>query len=242
MRFPSILTILLVLTVATETHGRPYSPHSGKWMWDNSDVVCAVRMTKWTVQESAPGEKVLVIEYSDLQSFKGAERLPKGGALVLRVPELMDGIRIGFSREFSDNEVTLLFLENESGVLGAAGDDQMQFSASFEYKDPLSHFHSLKDLLLFAANRPRNRSISFLEFFSGFQDQDLRSCLSALSRSSDSETAYSALTILFQDDDPNAAKLAIAAIQREKDKLSPEMIRYLEDKIQNTTNPTQSPL
>lgn len=243
MRPSSILMLLLVLATATAVHGRPYNMHSGKWMWDSSDVVCAVRMTKWTARESAPGQMVLVIEYSDLKSFKGADRLSKSGSLVMSVPDLMEGVRNGFSRECTDNHASLLFLKNESGVLQAPTDGEGQFCPVFDYDGPLSRFHSFKELLLYAAGTQPDNCYAFFELMTGFDDPALRDWLVAKSRSSDLRTAYFALSTLSRDKDPDAYELAEAALKRGKETMSPELRKSFEYLIENTEHfATQPPL
>lgn len=235
--------LLIILATASATHGRPYNMHSGKWMWDNSDVVCAVRMTKWTARESALGQMVLVIEYSDLKSFKGAERLPHSGSLVMSVPVLLEGVRNGFSRECTDNHASLLFLKNESGILQPPADGEGQFTAGFLYDGPLSRFQSFKEFLLYAADSPQDVFYSFFDLMTGFEDQELRNCLVEKTRSTDLETAYHALATLSRDKDPDAYELAEAALERGKDTMSPDLRKSFEHLLQHTEHfATQPPL
>ncbi len=187
MRVFSSLMVLFLLIAGAGAYGRPYSFHSGKWMWDNSDVVCAVRMTKWTVKESAPGQMVLVIEYRDLKSFKGAESLPQRGSLVMSVPEMLEGVRNGYSRECPDNRASLLFLKNESGILQSPPGGDGQFSPVFKDDGPLSRFQTFKELLLYAAGDQPDNSYAFFDLMTGFEDQELHDWLVAKSRSNDFE-------------------------------------------------------
>jgi len=236
MRLSSILMVLLGLAISPLAHGRPYNTHTGKWMWDNSDIVCAVRMTKWTARESSPGEMVLVIEYSDLKSFKGAEQLPQSGAFILNIPDFIADQRLpkGFSREFSDNEVSLLFLKNESGILQPPTDGEGQFSPAFQDDGPISRFQSFKELLLYAAGAQPDNCYAFFDLMTGFEDQELCDWLVAKSRSSDLRTAYLALSTLSRDKDPDAYELAEAALERGKDTMSSELRKSFEHLIQNT--------
>jgi hypothetical protein len=205
-------------------------------MWDHADIVCAVRMTKWTARESSPGEMVLVIEYSDLKSFKGAEQLPQSGAFILNIPDFIADQRLpkGFSREFSDNEVSLLFLKNTSGILQPPSDGEGQFSEVFKHEGPLAQFNSFKELLFCAADSPPDNCYGFFDLMTGFEDQELRDFLAAKSRSADLRTAYLALIILSRDKDPDVNKLAKAALERGKDTISPDLRRSLERLIQET--------
>lgn len=243
MRLPSVLTVLLILAAPLAAFGRPFSPHTGTWMWENSEFVFAIRMTKWTVLESAPGQLSLMIEYSELQSFKGAEHFSKSGKFILNVPHIIEdqGLRKGFSRECTDNLVSLLFLKNESGILQPPTGGEEEFGPGFPYDGPISRFQSLKDLLLYAGSRPLAESHSFLELMSGFKDQELRGRLAEVSRSSDPGTAYFALLALYRGGDSNASKLAQEALERCKDTFSPGMKRDLEDRVQKYP-PTQPPL
>lgn len=236
MRLPSILMVLLGLAISPLAHGHPYSTHTGKWMWDNSDIVCAVRMTKWTARESSPGEMVLVIEYSDLKSFKGAEQLPQSGAFILNIPDFIADQRLpkGFSREFSDNEVTLLFLKNESGILQPPTDGEGQFSPAFQDDGPISRFQSFKELLLYAAGAQPDNCYAFFDLMTGFEDQELRDWLVAKTRSADSRTASFALDTLATEKDPETNKLAKAVLERCKDTISPESRKLLEHLIEKT--------
>lgn len=234
MRFPSILMVLLVLAILPLAHSRPYNMHSGKWMWDNSDVVCAVRMTKWTARESAPGQMVLVIEYSDLKSFKGADRLSKSGSFVMSIPDMLKGVRNGFSRECTDNHASLLFLKNESGILQAPTDGEGQFCPAFEYDGPLSRFRSFQELLLYAAGTQPDNCHAFYELMTGFDDREFRDFLVAKSRSDDFREAYFALSTMSRDKDPDAYELAEAALKRGKDTMSPDLRKSFEYLIKNT--------
>lgn len=241
MRLSSILMVLLGLATSPIVHGRPYTMHTGKWMWDKSDVVCAVRMTKWTARESAPGQMVLVIEYSDLKSFKGADRLPKSGSFVMRVPDMLEGVRNGFSRESTDNLVSLLFLKNESGILQPPTDGEGQFSPAFQDDGPISRFQSFKELLLYAAGAQPDNCYAFFDLMTGFEDQELRDWLVAKSRSSDIRTAYLALSTLSREKDPDAYQLAEAALKRGKDTMSAELRKSFEYLIQNTEHFAKPP-
>jgi len=241
MRLPSILTILLVLVVATTTHGRPYSPHRGSWMWENSEFVFAARIIKVTANESNSGQVTLVLEYKDLQSFKGAEWFQKKGRFIVTFPSTT-GERTGsYSREFPGNWVSLFFLNNKEGTLHPPEDAEMQFSASIAYDGPLSQLRFLKDLLIYAGGHPLAESHDFIDLMSGFRDPEIRACLANISRSSDPGTAYFALLALFRGNAPNASKLAQEALERCKDTLSPGMKRDLEDRVQKYP-PTQPPL
>lgn len=236
MRLLSILMVLLGLATSPLAHGRPYSTHTGKWMWDNSDIVCAVRMTKWTARETSPGEMVLVIEYSDLKSFKGAEQLPQSGAFILNIPDFIADQRLpkGFSREFSDNEVTLFFLKNESGIFRPPSDGEGQFSELFKHEGPLAQFNSFKELLFCAADSPPDNCYGFFDLMTGFEDQELRDWLVAKTRSADSRTASFALDTLATEKDPETNKLAKAVLERCKDTISPESRKLLENLIEKT--------
>jgi len=234
MRLPSILMVLLGLATSPIVHGRPYNMHTGKWMWDNSDIVCAVRMTKWTARESAPGNLVIVIEYSDLKSFKGAEQLPQRGSFVMSVPDMLEGVRNGVSRTCTGNLVTLLFLKNESGIFRPPSDGEAQFLEGFEYDGPVSRFRALKELLLFAADCPPDSCAFFFDLMTGFEDQELRDWLVAKTRSADSRTASFALDTLATEKDPETNKLAKAVLERCKDTISPESRKLLEHLIEKT--------
>jgi len=236
MRLPSILTILLVLVVATTTHGRPYSPHRGSWMWENSEFVFATRIIKVTANESNSGQVTLVLEYKDLQSFKGAEWFQKKGRFIVTFPSIT-GERTGsYSREFPGNWVSLFFLNNKAGILHPPEDAEAQFSASIAYDGPLSQLRSLKDLLIYTGGRPLAESHHFIDLMSGFHDPEIRACLANISRSSDPNTAYFALRSLFHGEDPDAARLAKATLERCRDKFSPGMISDIEDRIRRSAD------
>ncbi len=243
MRLSSILILLIVLSTVAATQGRSFQTQTGKWMWDNSDVVCVARWKKWTARESAPGKTVFLVEYCELQSLKGAERFPKTGTIILTMPDMTERIPSGFSREFPDKLATLLFLKNESGLLQPPPDGDWQFCPVFEYKDPLPRFHSLKELLLYAADTQPDNCYAFFDLMTGFDDQEFRDFLVAKTRSSDLRTAYLALTRLYRDCDAETHSLAKAALERGKDTMSPELRKSFEHLIQNTEHfATQLPL
>lgn len=245
MRLPSALAALFILAAPFATFGRPFSPHTGTWMWENSEFVFAIRMTKWTVLESAPGQLSLMIEYSDLQSFKGAEHFSKSGKFILNVPHFIEdqGLRKGFSRECTDNLVSLLFLKNESGILQPPLGGEEEFGPGFPYDGPISRFRSFKELLLYAAGTQPDNCYAFFELMTGFDDREFRDFLVAKSRSDDFREAYFALSTMSRDKDPDAYKLAEAALERGKDTMSPELRKSFEYLIENTEHfSTQPPL
>ncbi|GAT31920.1 hypothetical protein TSACC_2315 [Terrimicrobium sacchariphilum] len=241
MRNISILIFLIVFSTIAANHGRSFQTQTGKWMWDNSDVVCVARWKKWTARESAPGKTVFLVEYCELQSLKGAERFPKTGTIILTMPDMTERIPSGFSREFPDNLATLLFLKNESGLLQPPPDGDWQFCPVFEYKDPLPQFHSLKELLICAANTQPDNCYAFFDLMTGFEDQELRDFLVAKSQSSDLRTAYFALSTLSSDKDPDAYELAEAALERGQDTMSPDLRKSFEHLIENTEHFAKQP-